>query len=93
MRIYLGKMRIHRLIDFFILNPYFYNDYVLLKQKKYSGSISCVFGVNSSLRYMHIPKEVFKIDIGHLSLLSSCNHLIVTLKRACLVKCSCGKFI
>ena len=93
MRIYLGKLRIYQLISFFILNPSFYNDYVLLKQKKYLKSISCVFGVDSSIRYMHIPKEIFKIDIGHLSLLSSFNQLIVTLKRACLVKCSCGKFI
>jgi hypothetical protein len=35
MRIYLGKLRIYQFIGFFILNPCFYNDYVLLKQNKY----------------------------------------------------------
>jgi hypothetical protein len=93
MRIYLGKFRIYQFIDFFILNPCFYNDYVLLKQNKYLKLISCIFSVDSSWRYMHIPKEIFKIDIGNLSLLSSFNKLIVTLQRACLIKCSCGKFI
>jgi hypothetical protein len=63
--------------------------YVLLKQKIYLKSISC------ECEFIPMVYAYLKgsIQNRHRAPKLVNNHLIVTHKRACLVKCSCGEFI